>query len=501
MADQTQEKEQPILVAKWLSMLPFVFFIGTLLTLAIIRVGSMALILGATLIGVCVTSLFAKNWGRFWEVFLGGMMTKGAATFTMIFLLVGIFSKMVAKANIAGGVVWFGSALHITGPLFVGLSFIAACILSTGSGSSMATVLTLGPPLFPAGIILGANPFLLAGALVAGANFGDNLAPVSDTTIVSASTQFYSRKDGPAEIGGVVRTRFKYAIIAAGISLVLYLVLGWGGQTLSTAQATKLIAEHSYAKGLLMIIPVAVIIILAVRGTPISTSLALGIFSGAIVALVFGLLTPKDFVYLKDGKKIVGIIPDGVVSMIKQILVLILLMGTAKMVMRTGTLDAILNAMSKLAKKPRGSELLMALMSGLVGLFGGFAIMGMALVGPFIDGMGKKMKIHPYRRANIIDAMTTSTAHFIPWSKQLFVLAGFLVAMKSTYSFIPEISTFAFFYYCFHCWILPIVMIVSILLDTVGPMKVEAEGFSRAPLPIRHPRRRWKRLSDVEDLS
>ena len=44
------------------------------------------------------------------------------------------------------------------------------------------------------------------------------------------------------------------------------------------------------------------------------------------------------------------------------------------------------------------------------------------------------------------------------------MLRDFFMAMKDTYPFIPDISTFDFFYFCFHCWIPPVFMIVSILI-------------------------------------
>ena len=58
----------------------------------------------------------------------------------------------------------------------------------------------------------------MLGAILSGAAFGDNLAPVSDTTIVSAVTQ-------DTDVPGVVRSRFKYAIAAAIPSLILFLIL------------------------------------------------------------------------------------------------------------------------------------------------------------------------------------------------------------------------------------------------------------------------------------
>ena len=195
MAAEEKSTESPELfefhISRWLCLLPLVFFIVPMLWMSAIRVGSMSVVLGFTLTGVILTSFFAKDWERYWGVISKGMLKPSVAMFVLIFTIVGIFAKMVAKSNVAGGVIWLASATGVEGTLFTAFVFIACCILSTGSGSSMATVLTLGPPLYPAGVILGADPFLLTGALVAGANFGDNLAPVSDTTIVSAAGQMY----------------------------------------------------------------------------------------------------------------------------------------------------------------------------------------------------------------------------------------------------------------------------------------------------------------------
>ncbi len=467
MADQSNVDSPKLFefhITRWLCLLPLVFFIVPMLWMSIIRVGSMSVVLGFTLLGVMLTSFFAKDGREYWDVMRRGMLKRSVFMFVLIFTIVGIFAKMVAKSNVAGGVIWLASATGVEGTLFTAFVFVACCVLSTGSGSSMATVLTLGPPLYPAGVILGADPFLLTGALVAGANFGDNLAPVSDTTIVSAAGQTYQHKEGQqAEIGGVVRTRFKYAIIAGVLSLILYLFIGGGAKFLTPAEAATLITKYSYAKGLLMLLPVAVIIFFAVRGTHIASALTYGIVSGAIIAFIFGILSVDDFIQLKAaGKKmkLVGIIPDGSTMMLRQIIVLMLLMGAGELIIATGVMQDMMDSLSKMVSKPRGTEVMMCLLGGIVGLMGGFAIMGMAIAAPFINAMGHDQKIHPYRRANILDAMTTSMCHAIPWSKQLFVLAGLLTAMQETYSFVPVITPTQFFYYCFHPWILMIIMVI-----------------------------------------
>ena len=76
------------------------------------------------------------------------------------------------------------------------------------------------------------------GAVIGGATFGDNISPVSDTTIASASTQ-------GADIGGVVRSRLKYAIPAAGLAIVVYASLGGVESTVTSAPAKDGIAVES----------------------------------------------------------------------------------------------------------------------------------------------------------------------------------------------------------------------------------------------------------------
>jgi Na+/H+ antiporter NhaC len=68
---------------------------------------------------------------------------------------------------------------------------------------------TCFPIFYPAGVLLGCDPGVLAGAIVSASIFGDNLAPISDTTIISAGTQEYTKKQGFADIGGCVATRLK----------------------------------------------------------------------------------------------------------------------------------------------------------------------------------------------------------------------------------------------------------------------------------------------------
>ena len=104
-------------------------------------------------------------------------------------------------------------------------AFFICCVVSTATGTSLGTLLVCGPLLYPAGGPLGAAPTILAGAIIGGATFGDNVSPISDTTIASALTQ-------DADIAGVVKSRLRYALLAAAIALVAYAALGSAGASL-----------------------------------------------------------------------------------------------------------------------------------------------------------------------------------------------------------------------------------------------------------------------------
>ena len=116
------------------------------------------------------------------------------------------------------------------GSIFTAFTFLAACLITTATGSSIGTLTTVFPILYPAGILLGSHPAILAGAILSGAIFGDNLAPISDVTIASTTNQRFRTKEGYADIAGTVGYRLKYALIAGGIALVLFAVFGGGSR-------------------------------------------------------------------------------------------------------------------------------------------------------------------------------------------------------------------------------------------------------------------------------
>src|SRR3954465_15492808 len=175
-----------------------------------------ALAMGA-FVALMVGSVFVKkgNYDRFWDSVYEGV--KEAVPITILLFVIGMFSALIKATNISAGFVWLADLLDVDGGLFTAFTFLAVCIIATATGSSIGTLFTCFPIFYPAGVLLGCDPGFLAGAIVSGAIFVENLAPISVTKIISAGTQEYTKKKGRADVGCCVSTRFKYSLVAGTI--------------------------------------------------------------------------------------------------------------------------------------------------------------------------------------------------------------------------------------------------------------------------------------------
>jgi len=447
-------------VSNNLSFLPFVFFVVAILILGLLKGFSINAFVAFAIVGLIIGTFFAKNWGEYWNCIAEGMRDESTGLLATIFLLAGLFSAVMGQGRVAEGMVWLGQRINLSGGLFVGFTFLASALFGTATGTSVGTVITMTPIFYPAGLVLGGNPVLLLGAILSGAAFGDNLAPVSDTTILSAISQKYKNKEGTASIGGVVKTRLQYSLIAGVISLVLFILLGGKGSI--PVGATVNIASYSDPKGLLMLIPFVVVLSIALSGKSIYVALIWGIISGAVVGLLSGIFTPASFVRLESGN-VVGIIPEGIGGIFGSILIYMAIMGMMGIIRESGALDRMLNWMTKrYAKTPRGCEgTIFAITTIMELLNAGVTTSVVAIMGPIANEIGQKFHLHPYRRANLIDAVGNSWAYFIPWSAFIFIVISIIEGMKSVYPFLVTPAPTQFFFAVFHPWFLWLVMLFA----------------------------------------
>lgn len=128
----------------------------------------------------------------------------------------------------------FGSSIRLLGtdvfiaemarlyldPAFVApLLFITACLISFTTGTSWGTFAIMIPIGMTVAVDLNiALPLALA-SILGGAVFGDHASPISDTSVMSSLASGCDHMEH-------VRTQLPYALFAAGITFVIYLVMG-----------------------------------------------------------------------------------------------------------------------------------------------------------------------------------------------------------------------------------------------------------------------------------
>ncbi len=440
--------------------LPFAIFVISILVLSYFKAVSLIAMGAFAIVGLIITSLFAKNHEEYWSSIIRGITSKTTGIVFGIFLVVGMFSQLMAASQISGGLIWLSNIVGLEGAAFTVFVFIASALFGTATGSSVGTIITMVPVLFPAGVILGGNPAMLVGAILSGAAFGDNIAPISDIAIISSSSQKYVNKQGSAEIGQVVKRRLKYVAIASGFSLILFALFG-GGSTVLDNQ--NVLGDYMYPKGLIMLIPAIIVIMMAMKGKSIFSSLTGGIVSAIIVGLTSGIFTFSSLITIGDGQ-VSGIFVEGITSVQATIIIFAIVMAMYNLLLDSGIVDQMINNLGKSVDSPRGSELFII----VIAFFGnmltaGINTLSVAIVAPLADTIGSKQLIHPYRRANLIATMVNTSSFYLPWSISIFIAISIISGMTQVFDFLTVPTINSIIITVFYPITLTVVMFVSVI--------------------------------------
>ena len=201
-------------------LIPFLIFaLLSVYLFVILKVFDLMALAGAGLTALVAGALLTQKPMRYWKAVLEGAASPMTATVLLLLMAAGVFSAMMKAAGLAEALAAFTGGAIAGTPLLTPAVFLISSLLATATGSSISTILAASPIFLPFGAALGCDVPLMAGAILSGAIFGDNLAPVSDVAIISAMTQ--TDKFGkPLDLGRVVKTRFPFAVIALILSLI-----------------------------------------------------------------------------------------------------------------------------------------------------------------------------------------------------------------------------------------------------------------------------------------
>ncbi len=176
-------------------------------------------VLYATALACLVAYIMMLMSGKFKHIQLVDIGFKGMGellplvTIVLFSLALGASLKQLGTGVFVAGLV--GDYLPLV--LVVPVLFLSGAIISFTTGTSWGTFAILIPLAVPLIQTLGLPPSLVLSAILGGGVFGDHCSPISDTTAVSAIAS-------GCDLLEHVRTQLPYALIAGGITLLLYVV-------------------------------------------------------------------------------------------------------------------------------------------------------------------------------------------------------------------------------------------------------------------------------------
>jgi len=354
--------------------------------------------------------------------FIRGAGNPNITTMCVIYLLAGAFA-VVAKAT--GGVdasVQLGLAIFPSYLLLPAL-FIVAAFLSTAMGTSMGTIAAIAPVAL--GFVESADldAALVAGCLVSGAIFGDNLSIISDTTIAATRSQGAHMKDK-------FRVNFKFAVPAALICLIIFSLLG-----------SEISHELSNETAVIGLIPYIVILILALIGVNVFVVLSLGI----VIAASIGMLTHgyQLSTWVKD-------INTGFSSMQDIFILSLFIGGLSELVRQQGGLSALTRMIEKLARKlttnkKRAAGLGIGGLAFVCNFFTANNTVSIIITGDTAKNLAQDGDLSPAESASLLDIFACINQGILPYGAQALLLGttlGVSPLAVASHAFYPMILFF-----------------------------------------------------------
>ena len=406
--------------------------------------------------------LLARDRRAYAETLIDGMSQRIVMLMILAWMLAGVMGSLLSAAGLVDALIWAAGAAGLSGGMFCAAAFLIAAAVSTATGTSLGTLIICAPLLYPAGGGLGAHPAVLLGAILGGATFGDNISPVSDTTIASATTQ-------QAEMGRVVRSRMRFALPAAAAALVGYALLGSSGGGPSAALPT------GDPAALPMLAAPALVIFLLLRHRHLLEGLLAGIFATASLGLALGRLTPTQLLHIDTasfGAR--GLVVDGIDRAVGVSVFTLLLMGLVAGLEASGLPGRLVEMAGRRARTARHAELWLFAVVSLMVLLTTHPVVAILMTSGFATSLGARFGIDRYRRTNILDVTVCTYPFLLPYFIPT-ILAASTTHDGPTFG-MPRITALQAGLWNLHSWMLLAVLLFS-LLSGWG----SAPGASRPP--------------------
>lgn len=364
-----------------------------------------------------------------------------------IFVLIGAIISIWMASGTVPAIVYYGIKL-LNPNIFVLSAFVICSIVSFLIGTSFGTIGTAGIAFMVMGRSGGVNENVLAGAIIAGAYFGDRCSPMSSSANLVANltdTDLYKN----------IKNMFKTSLVPFIISAILYLILSFVFPLKFIGTGMEIEIMRAFHINLIALIPAILVLVLAIMRINVKLSMLLSITSAWVISIVVQHTTLIDsFKYMFIGysmdntNALSSIIKGGgIVSMLKIATVVFLSSAFAGIFEGTGMLDYLEAHLEKINKR-ENVFIVTILLSIATAAFGCSQALAIILTHQLNKKLYKDKGIDKYELAVDIENTAVVISPLIPWN-----IAGLVPAtsLMVGMGFIP---------FAFYLYLIPILNII-----------------------------------------
>lgn len=396
----------------------------------------------------------AYFYGVSWPEIKEGFKNAIARTIPSLFILliIGMLIGVWIVSGIVPAIMYLGLKV-IVAQWFLPLILLFCSAMSVITGSSWATIGTIGVAAMGVGEGLGIPPAMTVGAIVSGAFFGDKISPMSDSTNLT-----------PSVLGVNLFEHIKHMMYTTmpslAITLVFFTVIGLMNSQNAAAPDVSAYTDYILQNFNItpwLFIPPLIVVAMVIMKIPAIPSLVAGVVLGGVAYLLF---QGGSFGELSDVIH-TGVVMEsansemdrlfsrgGIESMYSVVALALVSLALGGIMNHTGMLHSIVLKLSLLLKSTGNMTATVIATSVFVNIVAANQYLAVILPGQMFEESYRNHELKLKNLTRTLEAGGTLTAPLVPWnSSGIFV---YLTLGVPVLQYVP---------YAVFCWITPLVVV------------------------------------------
>jgi NhaC family Na+:H+ antiporter len=423
-----RNKKKPTLFQSLIPLLTIALFLGV--GYGIFHLKAEILLIAAAMVAGLIALRLGYNYKEIENGIIESMM-KGMPAMLIVIVVGALIGSWIAAGTIPM-LIYYGLGL-ITPQFFLLTACIVSSVVSLVTGTSYGTVGTIGVAFIGIAHGLGIPLSQAAGAIIAGAYFGDKLSPFSDTTNlapIAAGSNLFDH----------IRHMLWTTTPAWIIGLVIYSLMGifFAPDHLAAMEKAQLIM-NTMRKGFefhwILLLPPVITLYLAVRKKPVIPGMLLSAGVAAILAMIIQnidmLTAVKSMVTgyeantgLDNVDKLLS--RGGMVNMMHVTLIAFCAFAFGGIIQKTGMLDVLLEHLLKVANTV-GKLIASSVASSIaVAMLTGSSFLSILIPGELFAPAYRKFNLAAKNLSRTTEDSGTVIVPLVPWSIAGVFMAGTL---------------------------------------------------------------------------